>query len=224
MKVTLFVLWNYLFGPKKEKRPLERKVDKSFRVLLVGASGSGKSTITKRYENKKFETNSYSSSGPNYKRILTQRNGKYISVDIVDTPGRKDNRDYAFRYIDGSTIVVLVFDVTNEEAFKDDVMYWAAKIHESNAMSYFLLANKVDLQHERKISTDEGMKWAQKFLFAYAECSAKTNDGIEELLELIISKCMANYNLTPTVPPRYAPKDEFNEYSYHLPFENVMAF
>ena len=216
-------MWSYLFGPKKEK-PVERRVDKSFRVLFVGASGSGKSTITRRYENKKSEINPFSSSGPNYKRILTQRNGKEIYIDLVDTPGRKDNRDFAFRYIDGSTIVVLVYDVTNETAFRDDVMYWAAKIHESNAISHILLANKVDLEDQRKISTDEGMTWAEKFLFTYAECSAKTCDGIDELLELIIYKCMSAYDVKNTQPPRYTPREETCEYRYHLPFENLSVF
>ena len=216
-------MWNYFFGPKKEK-PVERKVDKSFRVLFVGASGSGKSTITRSYENRINESALFSSSGPNYKRLLTQRNGKQIYVDIVDTPGRKDNRDFAFRYIDGSTIVVLVYDVTDAEAFHDDVMYWAAKIHESNAMHHILLANKVDLVKERKISTDEGMMWAQTFLFTYAECSAKTRDGIDELLELIIYKCMSTYDQENAAPPRYQPKDELSEYRYHLPFDNISAF
>ncbi|EAY03254.1 Ras-related protein Rab11C, putative [Trichomonas vaginalis G3] len=138
---------------------------------------------------------------------------------MIDAPGNPKYRELTLKYIEDATVVILVFDVTNPNSLHDDVMYWAAKVHESNSINRIILANKIDLDKERKVSTTEGMKFANKFLFSYSECSALHGVGVEELFDVILFHCINSWNEYFFNNENSITSDENEENSYYLPFE-----
>ena len=70
--------------------------------------------------------------------------------------------------------VIVTFDVTNEESFKN-VKTWMASIqdHSDSNICKLMVGNKIDLENERRITKKEGEELAAQFGMKYYEASAK---------------------------------------------------
>ncbi len=83
--------------------------------------------------------------------------------------------------------MVVAFDVTNEQSFKD-LQRWIYSIeeHADASICKVMCANKIDLEDQRKISQKEGKELAKKYGIAYYEASAKMGKGINECFEALL--------------------------------------
>ena len=87
--------------------------------------------------------------------------------------------------------VIIVYDVTDEKSLKS-VQNWMQSIneHASLGVKKILIANKKDLELNRKISKDEGQEEANKYGIEFFEASAMSGLGIEEAMTCIIDQCI----------------------------------
>ena len=83
-----------------------------------------------------------------------------------------------------------MFDVTRPDTL-DELWNWKkeADKHVKGAVN-LVVGNKTDLAEERQISSDEGMKFAKKFLANYHETSVKLNDGVDDAFTAITKTIM----------------------------------
>lgn len=191
---------------------------RAFRAVFVGPPLVGKSQLIHQITNNELIEHIIPLPGPRHTRMLFKDENLEYFIDFIDPPGDPIARDLTLRYINGSTLVILIYDVTNLETFNTDVMYWAAKIHESNSLSHILLANKTDLPN-RTISKELGEKYAKQFLFSYCECSAITEEGIKDILKLIKFHCKAHFDNYFFRPDKTEMTEDSEENSYYLPFD-----
>ncbi len=89
-----------------------------------------------------------------------------------------------------------MYDVTSAKTF-EGIDYWANSIHEhaDENVVKFLIANKVDLTDERKVSKEDGMKMAARYGMKYFETSAKANINVTETVEAMVRDVVANVAL-----------------------------
>lgn len=88
-----------------------------------------------------------------------------------------------------------MYDITQRKSF-ENISKWLGLVKEHNDSKFFsiLLANKVDLENERTVSTQEGQDFAKTRKFMFRETSAKTNQeqcvdlAFESLINLISEK------------------------------------
>ena len=121
--------------------------------------------------------------------------GSIVYCSLVDTSGterfRSINENY-FRKADGC---ILVYDITNERSFDEIKEYYIPKLKEKciKNIKTILLGNKLDIENERKVSQEEGIKLALENQFMFKETTCTENSNIFNAFKTIIE--MTNFDM-----------------------------
>ena len=165
------------------------------KIIMIGNSNVGKTSILKRYFHNKFEDNSTVAT------VSAIFQSKKIKIDpftiadlhIWDTAGQEQYRSMTKTYIYGSNGIVLVFDLTDEKSFTD-LDYWLEEINDAvdkDKIIKILIGNKSDL-HDKKISYDKANKYAEKHNMKFHSVSAKDGINIDMVFEILGNECFKN--------------------------------
>lgn len=105
---------------------------------------------------------------------------KRIKLQIWDTAGQERFRTITKTYYKGAHGIILTFDVTDENSFKN-IRNWVKQIEQNaqNNVCKVLVGNKCD-REDRKVTLEEGQKLASEYNMKYFETSAKTNLNVNE--------------------------------------------
>ena len=105
----------------------------SFKVVLVGESGVGKTSIIHRYINNVFNPGISSTGGANFttKRMKFEEEKNTIKFEIWDTAGQERFRSLAKVFYKNAAICVLVYDITRKETFEELEKFWVEEIKNS---------------------------------------------------------------------------------------------
>ena len=123
-------------------------------------------------------------------------NGKNFIVKIYDTSGQEKYNSMVSNYYKKADGIILVFDLTNKESF-DSINKWIKDINDnvdSKKIKRVLVGNKIDLTDLRVITKEEAEEMAKSYEVKFYETSAKTNEGIGELMEGIVSEVVNEGN------------------------------
>jgi len=107
--------------------------------------------------------------------------GRQVKLQIWDTAGQESFRSITRSYYRGAAGALLVYDITRRETFTQ-LEKWLTEAREnaSQNMVIMLIGNKLDLEHKRAVSTEEGMEFARKNNLIFLETSAKTAENVEK--------------------------------------------
>jgi small GTP-binding protein len=164
----------------------------SCKVVLIGNSGVGKTSIINQYITNVFNEEQLTTTGATYstKKLLIESKKKTISFEIWDTAGQEKYRSLTKMFYKDSSIVIMVYDITNEESFNDIKNYWFEEvinnINENVIMA--IVGNKNDLIENEKVNEEEVKNFANEKGMHYAFISAKMKNGIDELFKDIGKK------------------------------------
>ncbi|KAJ3200749.1 Ras- protein Rab-18, partial [Clydaea vesicula] len=170
---------------------MDENIVASFKILLIGDTGVGKSSILLRFVDNKWSETMQPTLGVDYKiKLFTIENENY-KLKLWDTAGQERFRSLTSSYYRNTQGVVLVFDVTNKQSLLN-LESWRKEVEYYNSgVVTMIIANKID-QPERQVSREEGEMMAYNFGALYIETSAKTNQGIidsfKELTEKIVER------------------------------------
>jgi len=180
-----------LFGNKKEKNMSEEdKLVSTFKLLLIGDSGTGKSSLLLRFTDDKFDNEQAATIGVDFKVRILEVDGKKIKLTIWDTAGQERFRTLTSSYYRGAHGVILVYDVGSRESF-DNLELWFNELEtyaSSKDVVKMVVGNKIDEESKRQVSRKDGEAFAKKFSTLFIECSAKTKDGVEQAFEELVQK------------------------------------
>eukprot|EP01097_Dermamoeba_algensis_P004451 TRINITY_DN2900_c0_g1_i2.p1 TRINITY_DN2900_c0_g1~~TRINITY_DN2900_c0_g1_i2.p1 ORF type:complete len:673 (-),score=186.12 TRINITY_DN2900_c0_g1_i2:155-2173(-) len=178
--------------------------DYSFKVIMIGDSGVGKTNVLNRYNGGKFESSTVSTIGVNLFSKVYVRNAdsKVINLGVWDTAGQERFKSITKSYYRGANGVVLVYDVTDRRSF-DHLTNWVSEVKESNPsyMTWLVIGNKADL--DREVPTAEATRFAQSINAAFMETSALQNSNIHEAFEVLVTALLESVSkslLTSTMP------------------------
>ena len=161
------------------------------KILLLGDTSVGKTSILKTYNGDKFEENSIGTIGVEYAyKIITYKNMK-IKLQIWDTSGEEKFRSITNNFYRNADGLFLVYDLTREDTF-ENIRNWLRDIKEYNGdLKIIILGNKLDLFDQRVISIERATNYATRNNLKHIETSAKDGTNIEKsfeaLIELIIN-------------------------------------
>jgi small GTP-binding protein len=141
------------------------------RLVLVGDSGVGKDVIFGRLQSNRIFFETRATVGVGWERI--------DGYDCCNTPGDESYRTYLPIVLRNANIVLIVYDITNNNSFKN-VRPWLELVEEHAAKAKkVLIGNKIDLEDCREIETDVGQKFADENVFHFfVEVSAVTGKNI----------------------------------------------
>ena len=166
-----------------------------YKILLLGDSTVGKSSILMRYVENTFQESYLTTVGLDFKIKSVKINDENtVRVQIWDTAGQDRFRSITRNYFKGAHGIILIYDVTLKDSFYN-VRNWLKQIREevSEKVCIVLVGNKIDKEQDRIISTEEGEKIANEYGLKLFECSAKTGENIEETFLEVIKKTVENF-------------------------------
>ena len=161
----------------------------SIKVVLVGESGVGKTSIISQFTTKKFDPHRETSLSAQFisKTVNFQDLGKEIKFDIWDTVGQEKYRSLAKIFYKDAKVIVFVYDITTEYSFNELKNYWYEET-KSNTDGNPILAvvgNKIDLYKDQKVSNNDGKEFADKIGAIFQTTSAQSDSGISTLFDNI---------------------------------------
>ncbi|KAM6593112.1 hypothetical protein CsatA_000815 [Cannabis sativa] len=166
--------------------------DLSFKILLIGDSGVGKSSLLVSFISNTSD-NLAPTIGVDFKIKLLTVDGKKLKLTIWDTAGQERFRTLTSSYYRGAQGIILVYDVTRRETFTNLSDVWAKEVElysTNQDCVKILVGNKVDRESDRAVSRDEGIALAKELGSMFLECSAKTRENVEQCFEELALKIM----------------------------------
>ena len=163
----------------------------SFKVVLVGESGVGKTSIITQFIDETFQEDQQSTTGGTFstKSVICD-GGRILKFEIWDTAGQERYRSLTKMFYKDANAAILVYDITRKDSFEELKNYWAEQIKESTAQGIILViaANKSDLFEHEAIEESVAREFAQQLGAIYIATSAKNSSGINNLFEEIAKK------------------------------------
>ncbi|KAB8957772.1 hypothetical protein FH972_026860 [Carpinus fangiana] len=166
--------------------------DLSFKILLIGDSGVGKSSLLVSFISNSVEDLS-PTIGVDFKIKLLTVGGQKLKLTIWDTAGQERFRTLTSSYYRGAQGIILVYDVTRRDTFTNLSDVWAKEVElysTNQDCVKMLVGNKVDIDSERVVSREEGIALAKELGCLLLECSAKTRENVEQCFEELALKIM----------------------------------
>ena len=161
----------------------------SIKVVLVGESGVGKTSIIQQFTTKKFDPHRETSLSAQFisKTVNFQDLGKEIKFDIWDTVGQEKYRSLAKIFYKDAKVIVFVYDITTEYSFNELKNYWYEETRSNTDGSPILavVGNKIDLYKDQKVSNNDGKEFADKIGAIFQTTSALSDSGITNLFDNI---------------------------------------
>ena len=173
---------------------LTEEYDLMFKILLLGDSGVGKSSLLLRYTKNEFNVDMRSTIGVEFALKYLKIDNFLLKVQIWDTAGMERYRSITSAYYKGAKGVIIVYDICRQKSF-EDVDNWIddfkSKADEDAVI--LLIGNKNDLDDKREVRKEEAETKAQKNKFAFMETSAKDNNNVEKAFETLFKEIVKNY-------------------------------
>jgi len=157
----------------------------TMKVITLGESGVGKTSIIRRYIHNIFDENNLSTIGLNFSfKEMKLKNGKIINIKLIDTAGQEKYKALAKSYFKNVDAVLFVFAINDQKSF-DNMKNWINLFNENHngkeGIPKYLIGNKADQEREvQKESVDE---FVNNSKYKYYETSAKENMGIDSLFQ-----------------------------------------
>jgi len=176
---------------KSEENNLEIK------IILLGETATGKTTLINTYYGEKFNSNAISTSvcQSNIKKLKI--NNKQYIINIWDTAGQEKFRSLTQNFIKGSNIVILVYDITRRDTFLE-LNYWfdVASLELGKNAVFGVAGNKSDLFESSQVTSEEGKIFANQKESIFSLTSAKESPkSFEDLVQKLLERYLKNENI-----------------------------
>ncbi|KAL5703718.1 protein-serine/threonine phosphatase [Ranunculus cassubicifolius] len=171
----------------------QSEFDYLFKLLLIGDSGVGKSSLLLSFTSEEFDDHSVPTIGVDFKVKLVTLGGKRLKLAIWDTAGQERFRTLTSSYYRGAQGVIMVYDVTRRETFTNLSDVWSKEIDlylTNQDCIKMLVGNKVDKDGGRAVTKKEGIDLARRYGCLFLECSAKTRVNVEQCFEELVLKIL----------------------------------
>ncbi|XP_059499132.1 ras-related protein Rab-7a-like isoform X3 [Stegostoma tigrinum] len=154
------------------------------KVVLLGDSGVGKSSLMNQYVNKHY-TNQYKATiGADFLNRNITVDGKNVCLQLWDTAGTERFHSLGSILYRAADCCVLVFDVTSEASFKA-LDSWRKEFllqadpSDPDNFPFLVIGNKADLSSSREVVSKQAEKWCGAHRLKYIETSAKEARNVE---------------------------------------------
>ena len=172
----------------------------SCKVVLVGDTGVGKTSIIERYINDKYDGNQKTTlvSSYTFKKIDIKKYNKSVSLDIWDTAGQEVYRSLSKNFYLNASIGILVYDISRKASFESIRDYWyeQLKTFGEEKMIFDIVGNKTDLFQREEVPENEARNFAKSINAGFHLVSCKDCVGIKDLFEDCGRKYLEDNDLT----------------------------
>lgn len=156
---------------------------RKFKIVLLGNSGVGKSSLVFYAQNGTHKTDIDSTVGCEFQaRNVTLENQETVRMLIWDTAGQEVFRAFAPNFLRNCKAAIVCYDVTDMKSF-ESVTEWA-KLALDEQAQLIIVGNKCDQIQRRVVSRFVGESRADELnAHAFVETSAVTGEGVDTIFE-----------------------------------------
>ena len=151
------------------------------KIIFIGDVSVGKTSIINVLMGQKFNNEYEASIGVDFFSKTIIYKGKTIKLQIWDSAGQEKFRSLIPNYIRGSSLVFIVYDITNRKSF-ENLQSWIDFVNNIENSNIVILANKIDLENQRQVQTEEGQKFCTEKNYDFFEVSAKEDNNLNNML------------------------------------------
>ena len=169
--------------------------DNQAKIVLVGDSGVGKSSILDMLINNKFYTNVESTVGSAFKTKEIEMGSKAVKLNIWDTAGQERYNSLTKMYCRGAAAAIMVYDITKRDTFNNLRKWYQVVLESGNTEILFaVVGNKEDLVDREETSLEEAQSFAHKIGAIFKKTSARSNFGIDDLFQSVAFKVFPEFS------------------------------
>ena len=184
--------------PKPSKKK-SKQFDYTFKIVMIGDSGVGKSCILLRFADDKFNENFYATIGVDFRFKNITVDNKSVKLQIVrkyfynkiqwDTAGQERFKTITSAYYRGAHGIIIVYDVSDKKSF-GHIKDWLEDINKftDNNPIKLIVGNKCDLVNEKQVTEEDKQMLKKQTGIDIIETSAKNSFKITEAMEMITKK------------------------------------
>ena len=160
---------------------MKSTISLTFKIVVVGSSGVGKSAIVQRLVDGTFREEGQSTVGVEFKPFIIPVDDQNVKLQIWDTAGQERFKSVSKAYFRNAVGAVLVYDISNDASFEDLSNWLNDLLQLCNPNAYILMVGtKADLEEQRKVGVQQAKDFAEQHHLEYLETSALSGSNVTE--------------------------------------------
>jgi small GTP-binding protein len=155
-----------------------------YKTVLVGEGGVGKTSITLRYTENRFDEEMKMTIGVNFASKKMTIGEDNVTLMLWDLGGQPRFREVISDYFKGARIAIAVYDATRSFSLQR-LSDWLDRVKENAPDCQFIfVGNKIDeRENGMGVSLDDAAEMAREYDAQVMEVSAKSGEGVTEMFE-----------------------------------------
>jgi len=163
--------------------------DATFKIIIFGDAGCGKTTLTQRFLTNLFKSDQTMTIGVDFEVKSLSVDEQKVKLQIWDFGGEERFRFLLPTYVRGARGGLFLYDITNYSSIAhiDDWLSVIKKeIRADDLFPIIVVGGKVDLVENREVSSADGIKIARsRNVDGFIETSSKTGENVEKTFEAL---------------------------------------
>ncbi|KAI8089800.1 ras protein [Halteromyces radiatus] len=161
-----------------------------FKLVLLGESAVGKSSLVMRFVKDHFDEYRESTIGAAFlAQTIALDDNTVVKFEIWDTAGQERYKSLAPMYYRGANCAVVVYDITQASSL-EKAKSWVDELQRQAEPDIIiaLCGNKTDLESRRVVETETARSYAEENGLLFMETSAKSAHNVTELFTMIAKR------------------------------------
>ena len=186
----------------------------SLKILVIGYSNIGKTSLIERYINKCYKTNYLATFGMDARYKVLQLNNKDIFLSITDTSGKEKFSSLNKMFYKGKDGILLGFDLADQYSFQKIDSYIKEvliNINNEYPVNLVIFGNKCDDKENIKVKAEDIENIQEKYNLLCFQTSAKDNVNVQRVFEYLTKLILKTRGLLNYFElPENTPIEEIN--------------
>ena len=171
------------------------QVNFSFKIIVIGDSAVGKSSLTLRGTKNHFKDFYTPTIGFEFLSFNIRIKNQTVKLQLWDTCGQEVYRSLISSFYRNSSLAIIVYAIDNQESF-DNLESWLDEIKSQTHpnLRIFLIGNKADLEDQRLISKKAAEELVKDHnIDLFMETSAKTGINAQDVFVKAAKMLLEDY-------------------------------